>query len=371
MASWCYCHRLVAAFRGLLEGLVRFCLVGRNCDVSGGTTYLLMLAEGLLGRGHAVVVAAGGGMVLPCFKSAGAEHLWMPPGPLGRVQLLRHLRRRPADALICSGRGRSLRLSVEVAALTGTPCVCVVQDHLTDGQTADDFRGVDALVAVEEPIHEQLLNRGVDEGRVALWARPVRMRELSAAPADSLKVLWMGRLSGNKAWSARALIEAVPELLAQFPAVRVAIIGEGSGAHRIRKLAVAANRALPVPVISLHAFTLDPLSQLETAGVVVGGGYTCLEALCNGRPGIGAGFGWFGPVTRERLSDGYRAHFGDRYCDPCDGARMAEGLLQVLTSLARGGPEDNVVPSSDWFQLDHTIASLAQRMETLVADLRA
>ena len=44
MASWCYCHRLVAAFRGLLEGLVRFWLVGRNCDVSGGTTYLLMLA---------------------------------------------------------------------------------------------------------------------------------------------------------------------------------------------------------------------------------------------------------------------------------------------------------------------------------------
>ncbi len=348
---------------------LRFCLVGRDCSISGGTTYLLMLAEGLLQRGHDVTVAAGGGRALPCFRSMGAEHLWIPPPPLGRGSLPALLRRRQVDAVICSGRGRSLQMSVAAARATSTACICIVQDHLTDGQTATDFAGVDRLVALEEPIHEQLIARGISEERVILRPRPVRSRPMGQLPGTPPHALWMGRLSGNKAWSARALISALPLLVERFETLQVSIVGDGSGARRVRAEAQAVNRALRQAAISVDGFTLDPLSTLERATVVIGGGYTCLETLYNGRPAIAAGFGWFGPVSRERLPAGYDAHFGDRYCEQCGAETMADAVADVLGQMDGAGAGPKYTPTRDWFELDHSPHTHACDIENLVREL--
>jgi hypothetical protein len=157
--------------------------------------------------------------------------------------------------------------------------------------------------------------------------------------------------------------------LQNSPDLRISIIGGGSGARRVRRSAAAVNRRCGRHVIDVRGFTLDPLSELEQASIVVGGGYTCLEAVYNGRPAIGAGFGWYGPVDRDGLSDAYNAHFGDRYCEPCGASLVAVTVLEIIEALADDSEHPDIIGHKGWFELDHDPGAHARRMEALVAEL--
>ena len=350
---------------------MHFVDVERSCKVSGGTTYLLLLAQGLAERGHQFTLAAREGALSSSFAEAGARYLRTWCWPFSIPQISSYLRDRPADVFLCSGRGRARLAALSLAERFRRPCICSLHDPLWPGQTLPDMLRPTALVALEEPIYEGLLALGVPAERVHLWPRPVRCRELSTPPAEGFQVLHLGRLSESKWHSAAALIEAIPGLLEAVPDLRVTIVGGGGKLATVRQLAAAANARCSREVIAAVGEMLDPLSWIERANLVVAGGYACLEALYNGRPALGSGFGWFGPVTRGRMAEAVAQHFGDRSPEEGSASRMRQAILELREALRDPQSAGPYLPRPDWFSEDHSPAGTALLMETLAAELVA
>jgi hypothetical protein len=112
---------------------------------------------------------------------------------------------------------------------------------------------------------------------------------------------------------------------------------------------------------------LDPLAYIESSHLVVAGGYSCLEALCNGRPAIASGFGWLGPIHRGNVGQAETAHFGDRSDQPPSPQLVAEALTTVYDSLTRG--EKTYLPQPEWMRTDHSIWHTASLMEELAMEM--
>lgn len=73
---------------------LRFLQLERNCRVSGGSTFALLLAQALVQHGHAFTYAAGGGPLWARLQECGAVHLRSPGWPLSIPVVARHIRRR-------------------------------------------------------------------------------------------------------------------------------------------------------------------------------------------------------------------------------------------------------------------------------------
>lgn len=349
---------------------MRVLLCNRDCQISGGTTYLLMLAEGLAQLGHEVTLAAGVGMVAERFKRLGVRRVLTLGGPLSSWSVQREAARCAPDAVVYGGRGSCRDLAVMAVRQTGAVGVCVLQDHVKSAAEARALNAAHAVIALERPIYEQALAAGARPEALHVWPRPVLGgAPLPPAPHRPFRVLWMGRMSGHKGWSAATLIEAAPSLCDHIENLQIQIIGGGSRARRVRRAARAMNAQLGAPVIQTRGPTNDPLAAMRDASLVVGGGYTCLEALYNHRPAVACGFEWMGPVTRERIDTAYDEHFGDRSSGRTDAAGLTAAVCDVHDALLSG--DERYSPSRDWFPVDHSTRSHAERVVNLVSGIGA
>ncbi|TWT33539.1 hypothetical protein KOR34_33710 [Posidoniimonas corsicana] len=350
---------------------MRFLLCNRDCQISGGTTYLLMLAEGLLAAGHNVTLAAGAGMVAERFDQLGVRRLFTVGGPLSSWVVHREAARNRPDAVVYSSRGSARDLAASVVRSTGAVGVCVLQDHVKSGGEAAALCEADVAVALERPIYDQAIAAGAPAERLHCWPRPVmRASRVDPNGAEPNRLLWMGRMSGNKSWSAFTLIEALPAIANRIPGVEVSIVGSGSRARRIRQAARDMNQQLGRDAIEVRPATNNPLADIRRATLVIGGGYTCLEALYNGRPAIASGFEWLGPVTRDRIADAYDQHFGDRSAGRTDAAGIADAVCEVHQASAAGGLH-RFQPRPDWFPVDHTTLGHAEMLGDAVEAIAA
>lgn len=354
---------------------MHFLLTKRDCEVAGDTTYLLMLAEGLIRRGHKVTMAAGPGGLARRFREIGARLMTLPPHPLlGPTLRLRcsthwYWLKHNFDAIVCTGRGPARWAAYDLADSLNIPCICTLQDHIEPQQSPDEYERPDAVVTVEQPIYKSALKFGVNPKKLSVWPRPVRSANFGPAPTEGFPLLWMGRMSGRKAWSAQTLLDAAPQLLKQIPDLTITLIGGGSKKGKLIKAAERVCKDFGSEAVKVEGFTTKPLVKMADAALLLGGGYTCLESLYNGRPAIAAGFGWQGVMTAEDISRGYDLHFGDRTFEPTNTVVLAESILVVYESLRNQGIDSPYQPRPDWFTIDHSIEGQAERMEKLVAEL--
>lgn len=329
-----------------------------------------MLAEGLASRGHRVTFAAGPGRMASRFRRVGADVWTLPPQPLAAPLLKRWARHACIDTVVTAGRGALRFAAYEAAASVNAVCVASLQDHIEAGQSVEEFERCDAVIAVEQPIIDRAADLGVPTHKLAVWPRPVFQRDLGSAPKEGFPILWMNRMSGSKAWSGEVLLAAAPTLAKQMPDVRITLVGGGSKASKLRTLARKANRTIGRRCVTIEGFTSDPLAKMSQAALVIGGGYTALEALYNGRPAIAAGFGYQGPITQQTITDGYDRHFGDR--EPSGGpfSRVSANELAEAIADVRENPT-RYQPDTDWFPLDHSLGGQAERLEQLVCGLHS
>ena len=348
---------------------MRILLVKRDASVAGDTTYLLMLAQGLVAHGHEVVFASGHGKLVSRFRDSGVRWWWTPPYPLAGPLLTRRAKNARIEAVVTTGRGNLRWAAYATARALGVPCVATLQDHIEPRQRIEEYEAVDAIVAVERPILERAEELSAPGEKLHLWPRPVFGCDLGPAPREGFPVLWMNRMSGGKAWSAEALLEAAGKSHQQIPEARLTLVGGGSRAGKIRRRAAQVNHEIGSRIIRVEPFTLDPLAKMQSAALVIGGGYTCLEAIYNGRPAIAAGFGYQGPITSESISEGYDKHFGDRNCPRGDAESLAEAIVTCHASIKSEKGASPFSPSRDWFTLDHSLSGQAKRLEQLISEI--
>lgn len=131
------------------------------------------------------------------------------------------------------------------------------------------------------------------------------------------------------------LIEALPEIEKDFPAVKLVVVGEGDKYQAISQLAAEYNsKALQDKVIVTGA-RLDTPLFMNMADVAVGVGRVALGAMAMEKPVIIAGeAGFMGILRPENFEAAKKHNFSGRGSDiKSDALHMAEAIKELLKDI--------------------------------------
>lgn len=128
------------------------------------------------------------------------------------------------------------------------------------------------------------------------------------------RLAFIGRFNGPKGERAAALLQHVfPPLLAEFPQLRVALIGgEMEQLPEAGKTALAGLRSQYGERVEVVGFTDDVAGWLLKTDLVIGAGRVVMEALGAGRAVLALGEALYvGPVGLENYAAAAASNFGD------------------------------------------------------------
>ena len=307
---------------------------------AGSVAYAVQLAEAHRAQGHAVWVLSDAPAPLP----TGATQLTAPISDRRYAARWRNLRRIRAlvqqeqiDVVHAHARAASW---VCYAALRGLPVPLVStvhgRQHLHASTSLFDVYG-DKVIAVCANLRAHLVEEvkmsaakivEIPNG-VASLNEELRMRneellnkELAGAtnssfliPHSSLKRLsFIGRFNGGKGERAAGLLQHVfPALLAEFPALRVALVGGELGQLPAAGKAALANLQNAYGErVEVVGFTDDVPGWLARTTLTIGAGRVAIEALGAGCPVLALGeAGSEGIVTEATFATAAASNFGD------------------------------------------------------------
>ena len=136
----------------------------------------------------------------------------------------------------------------------------------------------------------------------------------AAPPGSRVRLAFIGRFNGGKGERAAALLQHVfPPLLAEFPALKVALVGgELDQLPAPGKTALAALQGQFGERVEVVGFTEDVPGWLVRSTLVIGAGRVAIEALGAGVPVLALGEALYaGPVTEATYEAAAASNFGD------------------------------------------------------------
>ncbi len=269
-----------------------------------------------------------------------------------------------------------------VGRWTGTPTVLTVQAGLNERAAARvasalAFSVVGHFVAVSEAIRRQLLERGVDAGRISVITNAVDVARFSK-PATTLPhaqaglmeefrgrkiILFAGRLHQLK--GVEVLLRAVPLVTEKLKDAVFVIGGDGPEAGRLKKLAadlpnVRFTGLLESSVVSalMSRATLFVYPSVPQARQDEGTPRAILEAMAAGLPVVATRSGGIAELVEENR--------GGKLVTPWDAEELAKALIAVLSdsALARemGAHNQKVIESKDYSIIERQVTALFERL---------
>ncbi|ALW83696.1 hypothetical protein AUC43_00395 [Hymenobacter sedentarius] len=308
---------------------------------AGSVAYAVQLAEAHRAQGHQVWMLSESDQ-LP----TGATQVVAPISNRRYAQRLRNarfirqlVRQENIDVVHAHARAASW---VSYFALRGIkiPLVSTVhgRQHLHASTSLFDIYG-DKVIAICGNLREHLVTEvkmaaskiveipnGVNFGAAPKLNEELRMRNeelssgnssfliLNSSLTQPLRVAFIGRFNGGKGERAAALLQQVfPELLREFPQLRVALIG-----GELEQLPAAGKTALEQlqgefgERVEVVGFTKDVPGWLARTALVIGAGRVAIEALGAGRSVLALGEASYeGLVTDDTFAAAAASNFGD------------------------------------------------------------
>jgi glycosyltransferase involved in cell wall biosynthesis len=326
---------------------VRILLVVDSLDVGGAERHVTDLALALHARGHRVVVAcATGGPLLHELESAGISiRVLCDRAVKHRIDFLfaRRLRRvlRAGAFDLVHTHLYASTIAASLATI-GMGCALVVTVHsegkwqrrIARAVSGRMYRSADALVAVSEPIAQQLTARHrVARERTVVIANalylpaPASTTELPSWCGAGLVVGVVCRLHRDK--GVDVLLDAMARVLARRPDVQTVVVGDGPQRDHLQRKACVLGLRDRVrflgcrhgarSLISTFDLLIVP-SRTEGSPIVV------LEAMAAGVPVVASRVGGIPDQIR---------HGVDGLLVPADNAReLAKAIEQLLSQPA-------------------------------------
>jgi glycosyltransferase involved in cell wall biosynthesis len=326
------------------RGRLTVAIVSTEAQWHGGEEQARLLADGLRQRGHRVAIFARRGGAL-AQRMAGEGHAVFHFGGSGRnPAALWHIRRglrqlRPdvlhandAHALSAAGlaslglavpgrvASRRVVFPIRLAIRYRTFCERLICVSRRVGEVCLQCGIPSRLIRV---VHD-----GVDPERIASGDRARGRRALGVSDADRV-LLTVAKLTEAKGH--RFLLEAMPEVLARHPEVRLFLVGDGELADKLR--ARAEQMAIDAAVRFL-GYRHDVPDLIRGADLFVfpsemeGMGSTLVDAMLAGVPIVTTTAGGIPEVTGAREPGGPTAWM----VPPCDPQALAAAIVQALRS---------------------------------------
>ncbi len=292
---------------------------------AGSVAYAVALAEAHHRAGHEVWLASDAA-ALPTV----AAQVQLPISQrkygqrLRNVQALRQLvKTHQIDVVHAHSRAASW---VSYFAIKGlrVPLVSTVhgRQHLHTSTSLFDIYG-QKVIAICENLAEHLREEVkmapaklvVVPNGVAFAPTPVSSPSLlEEGVGGEVRLAFIGRFNGPKGARAAALLQHVfPPLLAEFPALRVTLIGgELEQLPEAGKTALTQLQSQYGERMEVIGFTDDVAGWLQITDLIIGAGRVAMEGLGAGRAVLALGEALYvGPVTPENYPEAAASNFGD------------------------------------------------------------
>lgn len=275
-------------------------LVAPPLHLSASTLYGLNLGEALIDAGRRVRLATPGGPLEPSFHERGVplhlEPRLLKP-VLWRLALRRaagHLGRAPvgivhalSTACIPASRALGRRLRA--------PVVASVQRFARAASAPIDWRGVDAVLVIDDALRQDAVNRRkAPRDRVHVVPAGINIDYEPLPPfahGGAPVVGTVGEL--DKLEAQEAFLHAARDVLARVPDAQFVIVGEGGDRERLRtliaRLGIQGNVTF-TPVMDQRR-SLPVMDVFVLPSAEEGPGHVILEAMIAGRPVIATGTG--------------------------------------------------------------------------------
>lgn len=220
------------------------------------------------------------------------------------------------------------------------------------------IQSCDVLAVVSSAMKQTVVDMGISDQRVKVMPMGVDLKNLfipdPAVKRSSNEILFVGRLVEKK--GLHVLVEAMPEILAKFPEVRLTVAGAGPMEKRIKKrvadlglagkvrfLGMVPQKKLPL-LYSRAAMAVFPFVIAED-GDQEGLGLVVVEAMGCGCPVIASDL----PALRDTVLHG-RTGF---LVDPGAPSLLAEGFIRAIENPEKinslvSNARDHVLAKFDW-----------------------
>ncbi len=312
-------------------------------------THVSRLAEGLLKRGHRVILLTQkSGVYGEEARESGAELLEVPFDGQGRRQAADRIKPGSVD-IIHAHSYRAARFAEPLARVLQVPYVMTVHGPRPWYKRVFFRRWSDTVVTVSEadrndvvgpfgpaPDRVRVSFLGVDTARFRPGLDGSGVRAEWGVPADSRLVVNVSRFSHRKVRPALALLGALPLVLEEMEAMAV-FVGDGPGLKRIRDAAQRLNETSGRTVAKVVGARTDIPEVMNAADAVVAAATTAIEALASGTPTVAFGrTGYFGIVTPDNLESARAVCFADhgRLTPRVSALRVADDVTWLLRDRA-------------------------------------
>jgi glycosyltransferase involved in cell wall biosynthesis len=311
--------------------------------LTGSYTYAQALEQEWRGR-HEVYWANDGlnvpesrGLVLPL------RHKLFPHGVIHAFQIARYARRRGIQLLHAHSRSANLVAGI-ASRLAGIPYVTTAHMRTRPhyGNKIWPFWG-DRAIAICESIADHLrTENGLPAERIALIRNGINLAEFQIRPPtpqpaeEGRWITVLGRLSGKR-WEAAAwVLSLLPELLRNYPDLRVRYVGAVAAEHQAEMTHAVdrLNTGQPRPRVVATGQAADPRPFIQTSALVIAAGRSLMETMAMGIPTIAVGEQLsYGLMTPDTFSVAQRTNFGDFPYPGADGFSaplVMRGISDVL-----------------------------------------
>lgn len=289
--------------------------ITNHLNIGGVTSYVLTLADGLKKRGHSIYIASSGGALLPEFTGKGITYIQIPiktkkeVGPKILASLLKlnkFLRHENIDLIHTHSRTTQVLGSL-LNKKKGIKHISTCHGYFRRRLLRRFFPcWGDRTIAISEQVKEHLINdfkmeeknivvihNGIDIDRFRMdGLKPKSEAKRDLGLADTPVVGIVARLSDVKGHI--YLIEAMKEVLRDFPAAQLFIVGDGKEKKKLLKL---ADKLLISANIIFKSEVTDTREVLAAIDVFVmpslkeGLGLALMEAMALGLAAVGSDIG--------------------------------------------------------------------------------
>ncbi len=325
-----------------------------HLNVGGIATYIAQVSEGLVRRGHHVVVASGGGTLVPRLSQSRIRHWHLPLHTSAEFspqvgwawwRLSRHVAHEPVDLIHAHTRVAQV-VAHGLWRRRGIPYVTTWHGFYRRRLSRRWLPCTGhRTIAISEPVrrhlHEvfrvpseriRLIPHGVD---VASFSQPIdvtshdQLRWSLGLPANGVVVGTVARLVPSKGVS--QLIEAFRQIKAQDPEAILLVVGDGEERAHLEQLAQRVGVLEATRFAGMMSETRTLLSVMDVfvflPALQEGFGLSLLEAMASGKPIVsvrrGGGSTWV-------LED----HHVGLMVEPDQPDQLARAVVQLLQDRA-------------------------------------
>ncbi|MFA5524407.1 MAG: glycosyltransferase family 4 protein [Tissierellales bacterium] len=308
-------------------------LVAMGLDIGGAETHVVSLAKQLKNKGHHPVVISSGGIYeqeliieqIPHYRAKLAEKGLK--ATTDSIKVMKSvIRSDKIDLIHAHGRIPAF-IGKIISIMTNTPFMTTAHAKFDDSGIYKliSFWGKETI-SVSEDIKDHLVNNfGVNENRITIIKNGIdtekfnskadtsKLEKEIATTKESIKIVYISRLSGALSDVAKKVIDAVNKIRQKGIAIDLVVVGDGDDFLSVKDYSKKISTDSGETFINVLGKRTDIAEILAFGDIAVAVSRSALEAMsCEKAVILVGGEGFMGLLTEENLSIAMANNFTGR-----------------------------------------------------------